>query len=56
MRIVYAAIKLGCVVCVGLGAQAAEAHSPKGKAYHVTVYSSFQTQFDDCFSSGKTAP
>lgn len=50
MRTLDAAIKLGCVLCLSLGAQAAQAHSPRGKAYHVTVYSSFETQFDDCFS------
>jgi hypothetical protein len=50
MWIGAATMALGCTLCVGLGAQPAEAHSPKGKAYHITVYTSFETQFDDCFA------
>ena len=50
MRIYAATATLACALFLGAGGQAAEAHSPKGKSYHVTVYSSFNTQFDDCFS------
>lgn len=52
MKILNAAIGLGCVMALVAGAQTAQATSPKGKSFHVTVYTSFKTQFDDCFSFG----
>src|SRR5262245_48047162 len=38
---------LGCGL-IGTGAMAAD--TPDDHTYHVTVYSSFGTQFDDCFT------
>ena len=42
---------LAGILC--LAAQPALATSPKGKTYSVTLYSSFNTKFDDCFAFGK---
>ena len=50
MRHVGAVTMLGCALWCGMGANAALAQSPNGKAYGVHVFSSFGTQFDDCFA------
>jgi hypothetical protein len=48
---------LGCALSLGLSANVALANSPKGQAnspngqaYNVNVFSSFGTQFSDCFA------
>lgn len=53
MRHIGTATMLGCALWAGLGASAAAAPSPRGKAYSVHVYTSFGTNFDDCFAFGQ---
>lgn len=40
----------GCALWCGISTSAAAAQSPDGKVYRVHVFSSFGTQFDDCFT------
>ncbi len=51
MKFAHAVLGLGCALMLGTGS--AMAHSPAGKAYTATVYSSFGTRFQDCFSFGR---
>lgn len=53
MRTFAVSAALGCALCLGFGAGPAEAHSPQGKTYRVTVIASFGTQFEDCFAFGR---
>ena len=43
-------MKLGLLIGYSLSAGAALAHSPNGHTYKVAVFSSFNTQFNDCFT------
>jgi hypothetical protein len=50
MKRVDTLMKLGLALWCGLGASAALAHSPDDHTYKIHVFSSFGTQFDDCFT------